>query len=524
MRARYNVKTVDSHSFTETSFSKLVGNFFALLSLLWVVGRVVDGLGVLYAFDISWTDDFPLSLRLETVTIFSCMFSLVLGFWVSSEATSLRLRGILFGLVGLVLSAVLFYRLGQGIPSYRPDQFDTNWVALSGLVTLFFALLVWRLFSGWLVFSTALVLSAFIIEDLLFGAGDVLDHSMVFWLIKSGAWNTFSSVIIMGSPFCLLAFRADQIALGYQVKRRSFVWLARTCSVPYSVFRFTNSDDLFWSKLSVVALPILIFPFMWRFEFGHFVLLCTLLFGVIIPLILGRFLGRFADSRYFKKRTTFFVVASLIVAVSYLFIAVANINVLICAVFAVALTSSSRRIASADAGRKTNGTIVRAISVLYGGMFLTLLAALTFGAASSVSLIWDYGNLTNLRYPWHIAVSVLVPIVVVSLVAKLRGNFSKVSKDAVMVGFTAFLYFAFVQGKSPGMSGTLSVLAMLGGTLFGVFAGATFEKRKGFLAGLSEATLELYRWAIGCVSVLVPVTVIAIVSAAVCSVIYYPIY
>ena len=157
-------------------------------------------------------------------------------------------------------------------------------------------------------------------------------------------------------------------------------------------------------------------------------------------------------------------------------------------------------------------------------MFLTLLAVLTFGAASSVSLIWDYGNLTNLRYPWHIAVSVLVPIVVVSLVAKLRGNFSKVSKDAVMVGFTAFLYFAFVQGKSSGMSGTLSVLAMLGGTLFGVFAGATFEKRKGFLAGLSEATLELYRWAIGCVSVLVPVTVIAIVSAAVCSVIYYPIY
>ncbi|MEQ9345720.1 MAG: hypothetical protein RIG26_04685 [Thalassospira sp.] len=523
MRAQNNVKIGDMTAFGDRPASKLVGNFFILASIVWVVGLMADNLGLLYALDIDWTDDFPVSLRPETRTIFNCMFSLVLGFWACSKATRSRQSDALFGLIGLALSAVLFYRLSQGIP-YRLDPFDHTWVAFSGLVTLFFTLLAWRLFSGWLVFLTALVLAVFILEDLFYGAGEVLESNMVFWLIKSGAWNVFSSVILMSSPVCLLAFRADQVALGYRFRRRSFAWLARACSVPHSVFRFANSNDLFWSKLSIIAIPTMSLTLIGRFEFSNLVVLCVLLFGVIVPLILGRFLGRFADSRYFRKRTTFFVIASLILIPSCLVVAGIEITSFICAVFAVALKSPSKRIVSAGVCLKADGAITRAFSVLYGGMFLILLVFLTFVAVSLISVIWDFGTFDSLRYPWHIVVSILVPIVVVYLAARLRKTFSEASKDAVLVGFATFLYFAVCQVNSPGLSGALSVMAMLGGTVFGVFARTTFEKRKGFVAGVSETAAELNDWAVGCVSVLVPITVIAIISAAVCSVIYYPIY
>ena len=488
-----------------------------MISVAWAVGILANGLGFLYLTDINWGDNFPLSLRVETENIFSCMFTFVLGWLAYSPSNTPRIRDFLLSLAGLGISSVLFYQLSSGVPYFRPDQFDTVWLAFSGLLTVFFGFLAGRVFSGATVLCIAIALTIFIFTSNNSWLEEVVEHSAAFWLIKSGAWSVFSNTYFLAASLCLMAFRADQLELGYRVKRQAFALLSNTTSLPISFFQYANSNKLFWSKLSIVMQPVMIMASPSSMDAGSLIVLCSLLFVVAAPLVFVRSFGKIKNDTG-RKRTLILAGASLTVVLGGI-VTLAFAPTMFAA--AVIVSTLTYGVCEEADHHRLDMRLMRTVSVVYGGAFLLLLATVICDSVGLLAGLSGYAKFDQVTVKWMYIACTIFPIVVVAVLARLRGSLSKVSVDSFTAGLAVFLYFVAAAAKSPGMSSAFAVWAMLSGTLFGAALLSVFGERKASLHGVLS---DLYGWASGSVLVLVPFTIVAAISAAIGSIIYYPVY
>lgn len=516
MRLKKSSHTDDVSSWLSKPVHSFIPRFFIGLSILWAICAVFEGLGLFYAFDIDWADVFPGRSHSVTISVFGFTFSLILGFWLYSFSAHPARQDAIYGFVGLIVSTLLWYQLTQDFSS-SANEVDASWLWLSIVLTCVFTLLALRLYAKRMLLFVAACVAVPVVAEIFTGNdGSIALYAAAYWLNGEGAWSPVPVIFFVMFPICLLAWRADQITFGYKYKRRVLALIAKTAKLPHSIFRPLNSQNLYWRKQSFVFLFVLIGLIGDRFELEHVALILLLLGVLSFPILLAgvsQFRGLSRRDRYKK----------LYSALLYLILPV----VLSCAVFwenffvALAFASFSAALQFQHNGSHPTRTAdfscsltAYVCSVAYSAVFLLFIALLAWVLGMLVPLLRGYHELFDLHRYEAIIFSSLISIAVIGLFGKLRGRFEKSYSDAVLAGFLVFLYFSFVEGKSPGMSGGLAVIAMLVGTVFGAMAIELIDRRKGLILALSNAGRETYLWAIGCPTVLIPLFVIGITVGA----------
>lgn len=499
---------------------KFTSGFFASLSVFGAICAVIEGAGVLHAFDISWTDVLLGRSHSATVSVFGFTFSLILGFWFYSFSTHPTRRDALYGLVGCIAAALLWYQLIQDFPSSM-NEVDLSWLWLSIVLSCLFIQLTRRLYAKRMLLFIALCLTVPVVAEVLLGGDwNVSVYVSAYWLSQEGAWSPLSAVFFVMFPICLLAWRADQIELGYKFKRRALAWLSTKASLPHAIFRPVNSHNLYWRKQSFVFLVVLIGLIGDRLELEHIGFLFILLGGLSLPLLLARILETEGRSRRESRKKSCYVLVYLMLPLMLLgaIISDALFFVFAFASFSAALQfqhNGSHPTRTADFSCSLTAYVC---SVACSAVFLLFIAVLAWVLGMLVPMLvpslWGYHDVLDLWGFEAIIVSSLITIATVGLFAKLRGRWEKSYSDAVLVGFFVFLYFFFVDGKSPGLSGGLAVTTMLVGTIFGATAIEIIDRRNGFGLALLNAGRETYWWAIGCPTVFIPLLVIGILVSA----------
>ncbi|WP_156111630.1 hypothetical protein [Thalassospira australica] len=517
MRSKKSSHTDDVSSWLGKPVHKFTSCVFAGLSIFWTICAVIEGLGVLHAFNINWMDVFPGRSHSVTVSVFGFAFSLVLGFWVYSFSAQPTRRDATYGFVGLIVSALLWCQLTQDFPS-SANEVDPSWLWLSIVFTCVFTLLARRLYAKRMLLLIALCLAAPIGAEVFLGGDDwnVALYVSAYWLNSEGAWSPLPVIFFVMFPICLLAWRADQIEFGYKFKRRALAWVSMKASLSHTIFRPVNSQNLYWRKQSFVFLVVLIGLIGDRLELEHIGFLFILLGGLSLPLLLARILEFQGFSRRENHKKACYALVYLMLPVVLLgaIISEALFFVFAFASFSAALQFQHKGSVPTRSGDFSYSLTAYVCSVVYNAVFLLFIALLAWILGMLVPSLWGYHGLLDLWGFEAIIVSSLIAIATVGLLGKLRGSFEQSHSDAVLAGFLVFLYFFFVEGRSPGMSGGLAVTAMLVGTLFGAMAIELLDRRKGFGLVLLNGGREIYSWAIGCPTVLIPLSVIGIMVSA----------
>ncbi len=514
MLEKHKALFVSSIASKKCSVPNLIAGSFSLLSVIWVVGLLISGLGVPYMLGFRLTNDFPFGYT-KAIAISSCLLTLVLGFWCYPWRCRLSKESLALCLLGLMLSGALFYKLFQGILEHPAAEDNVNWLMLSCLISFVWAVLAWRVFSNGLFVCCALTLVLLSVGQSTLGQDEIIERITGFWLVKSGAWSTWSKLYFAVSTPCLFAFRADQTATGYRYLKRACVWIARVSSLPHSILRFLTGKHLFWTKLSLVIVPLLMVVVPFGLSGGIAPVLCISLFAVGSPIIVARIFGE-KTKGFGKKRTRTLVLSSLMV-LSYFAAAVAMPSLVIGALFAAALSVGAENEAH---NRKATDFVRKGVSIAYCGMLLILIASLIGLALILISICAEYIDFGRMPTSWAFVSCIVLPMLFLGAFALLRGSFVGASNDALVAGLTAFVFFAAIQGSSPGLSGAFAVLAMLSGTMFGAIASAVIDARKSLLIALCAAASEIYGWAVGSASVLVALSMIAVMVAAFGSIAY----
>lgn len=499
MIEKHKALFVSSIASKKCSVPNLIAGSFSLLSVIWVVGLLISGLGVPYMLGFRLTNDFPFGYT-KAIAISSCLLTLVLGFWCYPWRCRLSKESLALCLLGLMLSGALFYKLFQGIPEHLAAEDNVIWLMLSCLISFVWTVLAWRVFSNGLFVFCALILVLLSVTQSPLGLDEIIERITGFWLIKSGAWSIWSKQYFAVATLCLLAFRADQSATGYRYLKRAG---ARVSSLPHPILGFPTGKHLFWTKLSLVIVPLFmaVVPFGLSGEIVP--VLCISLFAVGSPIIVARIFGEKAKGSG-KKRTRALVLSSLMV-LSYFAAAVAMPSLVIGALFAAALSVGDENEAH---NRKATDFVGKGVSIAYCGMLLILITSLIGLALNLVSICAEYIDFGRMPPSWTFASCIVLPMLFSGGLALLRGSFVGASNDALVAGLTAFVFFAAIQGSSPGLSSAFAVLAMLSGTMFGAIASAVIDARKSLLAGVCAAASEIYGWAVGSASVLVALSMI----------------
>ncbi len=495
---------------------KFTSGFFASLSVFWAICAVIEGAGILHAFDINWTDVLLGRSHSATVSVFGFTFSLILGFWFYSFSTHPTRRDALYGLVGCIAAAFLWYQLIQDFPSSM-NEVDLSWLWLSIVLSCLFIQLTRRLYAKRMLLFIALCLTVPVVAEVLLGGDwNVSVYVSAYWLSQEGAWSPLSAVFFIMFPICLLAWRADQIELGYKFKRRALAWVSTQASLSHAIFRPVNSQNLYWRKQSFVFLLVLIGLIGDRVELGHIGFLLTLLGGLSLPLLLARIVEAKGRSRRESRKKLCYVWVCLMLPLILLgaIISDALFFVFTFACFSAALQFQHKGSGPTRSADFSYSLTAYVCSVVYNAVFLLFIALLAWVLGMLMPSLWGYRDLLDLQAFDLLIFSSLTAIALVGLFAKLRGGWEKSYSDAVLAGFFVFVYFFFVDGKSPGLSGGLAITTMLVVTIFGATAIEIIDRRKGFGLALLNAGRETYLWAIGCPTVLIPLLVISILVSA----------